>query len=171
MLQQISVFDNQITFLGVCLTRDRVPLDLKKHIASNAKHVPCFLITKESIEVKSRKEIIVHAVSQDTIQLSHPSFNEVLTIVGRNGKGYVFISTNQEQPTRRSSDPNPIPQSTIFGIFNYFCRVLEDDNQDEEEEANDFSDDDDFEMMFSSKTSPFVGSFVDSFINSVPISV
>ena len=168
MLQQVTVFDSQVAFLGVCLTRDRIPMQMKQYVWHDPKnHVPCFLITKESIEIKSKKGLVVKGLSQDTIQITHRSFPETLTIVGRNGKGYALISLCDKQ--RRSSDLVVVPQATINGIFSYFCRVTDEPEEDHYQENNDFLDDDDFEMMFSSKTSPFVGSFVDTFFDNVPL--
>ena len=168
MLQQVSIFDNLVSFLGIGLTKEKIPQDMRKYICRNVKMaVPCFLIRRESIVIKSMKDVIVKGISQDAIQMTSSQFAEVLTIVSRNGSGYVFI-TFPETTQRRSSDTTIISRSKVMGIFNYFCRI-EDDDVEEQDDDNEVWDDDDFEMMFSSKTTPFVGSFVESFVDSIPI--
>ena len=168
MLQQVSIFNNQVSFLGVCLTKDRIPIQMKKYVSRDPKiHNSCFIITKESIEIKTKKGLKITGVSQDTIMLTHQEYNQTLTIIGRNGKGFAFISQADKQ--RRSSDLAIVPASITNGIFNYFCRVIDEQEDDQFQDNNDFLDDDDFEMMFSSKKSPIVGSFVDSFFDNVPL--
>ena len=172
MLQTVSFYNNTVSFLGVVIPPNRVPTELKRCIKPYYKtKVSCFLIRKESIEISSMQSITLKGIAKDVIQLSNSNFSEILTIAAHNGIGYVFLNSHDHHFNRRSSGLSTVSQSQVHAIFDYFCRVTQIEQEEEKIDVNDFTDDFDLEMMFSSKVSPIVGSFVDSFIDHFPIFV
>ena len=171
--------NGKIRINGTRVKVDKTPIEVQRLVYPFLKEHYCFILQQSSLTITGSSDVEIRAASSRIITIETFSKPEFYMIVERWGTTFAFIcDVNKVSDVRKQS--KVLPENQHHPLLNYIKRVTLDssnnsefDGSEEEEgpqEQQDQLEDDDFNLMFSSRKIPFVGSFVESHFK-VPIHV